>query len=178
MRSYIESTDLSQELNALVGELCWGIVAGPGTGSHISLTFGEKRPRQRVLTNPHLSEDQQRCEGEFILYVTCAWRLQGPGRVICSSASSNVEGGPLQKGLKRLVGDVVNEVSVRPPAFDVEVRFSSGLVLLVFCDISDDEEEEDNYSLFTPTDILTVSGGSQHVTHEGRSPSATSKARP
>jgi hypothetical protein len=92
-----DTPNLSEELKKLVGNPCWGIVAGLGTGSHISLAFGQKHPRRRVLTNPHLTEDQQRSEGEYILYVTCAWRLQLPDKVICSSTSSNAEGGPLQE---------------------------------------------------------------------------------
>lgn len=167
MTNDINSVALRQVLEAIVNKPCWGVIAGPGTGSHISLDFGGKQPRERPLKNPHLTDDQQRFEGEYVLYVTCTWRLQLRDRVICSSTSSNAKDGPLQKGLGRLVDDIVNQVSVGPPAFDVEIRFQSGLVLLVFCDISNDEDE-DNYSIFCPQGILTVSGGSEQIMHEAR----------
>ena len=44
------------ELNKLVGEECWGVVGGAGTGSVISLAFGKQFPRNIPLKNPYVTE--------------------------------------------------------------------------------------------------------------------------
>jgi len=66
----------------LRGELCWSVMAGRGTGSRFTADFGEKLRRNVPLKNPRLSDDERNFQGEFALYVTCAWRVDGLGEVI------------------------------------------------------------------------------------------------
>lgn len=159
---------INKVFNMLVGQPCWGVIAGSGTGSVISLAFGLKTPRHIPLPNPHLTDELRHHEGEFSLFVLCAWRLQSSEQVICSSTSSNAANGTMRKGLRRLVGDTVSTVALGYPAFDLTVCFASGLSLLVFCDISRDEDEMDNYDYFVRDEVITVCGGGDTVIKRNR----------
>jgi hypothetical protein len=59
-------------------------------------------------------------------------------------------------GLRRLVGSTITSVNVKKPAWDLDLTFSNGLVLRVFCDSVDLVDMDDNYSVFLPEGIFTV----------------------
>lgn len=168
MTSMQTVSDFRGQLAKLRHKPCWNVVAGPGTGSHVALDFGRRVPRRRPLRNPCLSTDQQMYQGEYSLLVTCAWRLQGRKRVICSSTSSNHEAGPMQTALKRLIGTRVHGISLHGPALDMKISFDGGLALLVFCDQANEKEAEDNYSFFSPSAVYTVPPGSATIRSESR----------
>ncbi|MGC4013362.1 MAG: hypothetical protein QM755_02425 [Luteolibacter sp.] len=106
-------------------------------------------------------------EGEYVLYVTFGdWRLEGPEGVICTSRSSNEKDGEMVTGLRRLEGGSVTEASMSGPSNDLLLAFSHGLILRVFVNTVD--EEEDDYSIFYPEGICTV-GAKGGLRWEGRS---------
>jgi hypothetical protein len=45
--------DLLAALKILPGKTCWSFIGGSGTGSMVSLDFGEKVPRKKPVGNPH-----------------------------------------------------------------------------------------------------------------------------
>ena len=63
---------LLRELSALVGEECWGVVGGEGTGSVILLHIGERTLRSRPIPNHHLTELVRRFDSAYTLRIESA----------------------------------------------------------------------------------------------------------
>jgi hypothetical protein len=146
--------EFREALSRLVGQRCWSLVAGPGTGSHLAMDFGGKVEREVPLSNPHLTEDQRRYAGEFALFITCTWRLDRDA-VITGSDDSNAEGDGMLTGLQQLVDRAVQAVDCDPIAYDLTVHFEDDYRLTVFCD-QIDSESADNYTLFSPERIFGI----------------------
>lgn len=147
---------IQEHLTQLVGMPTWGIVAGAGTGSMVSLQFGDKRLRAKPLKNPCLDALTRNYEAEWSLFIKdAAWRLDSPEEVLCSSKSNNQAGAEMLKGLHQLTGAEVSEVQLFKPGGDLLLAFSNGLKLTLFCDCTNNEEG-DNYSVFTPAFTFTV----------------------
>src|SRR6266704_7011092 len=95
---------LIKALKDLEGKGCWSFT-GVSTGSMVNLEFGAKIRRPVPLPNPYLSPDQQNFDGEIGIFIQfAAWRLDSELGVMCSSTSSDHEGGPKQTGLSLIVG--------------------------------------------------------------------------
>lgn len=150
------SLDLSRVLGQFVGRRCIGFSAGEGTGSVVSLEFEPRRPRQRPLTNPSLTEEQRAGDSEYALFVECAWRLDGPHQVICGAWDDNSPRGTMLSGLRGLLEHNVESYRLSEPGSDLEIRFDNGWIFRAFCDQVNEEEENDNYSVFCPGKILIV----------------------
>lgn len=139
-----------EELLKIQSEVCWGVTAGKGTGSMVSLCFGEKIRRKKPVDNPHLSEDVRNFDAEYCLYLQeCGWRLQTCKQVIASSASPNDNDGPMLAGLRSIVGERVLTAEVEDVSCDLKLEFSNGVNLRVFC-FGRSGEEWDNYTFYTP----------------------------
>jgi len=139
---------LRKFLTALRRKRCWSVLAGPGTGSMVTLAFGKRVPRPRPISNPTLTEEQNRFDGELKLFLKdAAWRIDGKRGPVCSSTDNNKRGGPMLRGLNRLVGKKVTSATVAGTAADLTISFSGGLRLLVFSVQTNSEDEEDNYSI-------------------------------
>lgn len=155
-----KSTAIGDEFETRVrqlrGELCWSVKAGRGTGSAFTADFGEKLRRNVPLKNPHLSDDERNFQGEFALYVTCAWRVDGLAEVISAWTSGGDTVDEMVAGLDRLVGRRVVSVSVKKPGWDLVLEFEGGHTLTIFCDQTNRVEEADNYSLFVKSKTYSV----------------------
>lgn len=151
------TAEFKRSVNSLISQPCWGVVAGKGTGSVISLNFGNKLPLQQPIKNIHLSEDQQKYEGEIGLFIECVWRIDSEVKVICGCWEDNTKDGPMLKGLQNIVGQKVGSIQLCLPAWDLAIHFSNLMVLQIFCDHTDLSDTVDNYSLFLPEIIYTVS---------------------
>jgi len=128
---------------------CWGVVAGSGAGSMVSLKFGGKTEKIIPSRNSTLSEDLRKYEAEYSLFLQhCDWRLQRSSEVLASSASSNHEGGPMLAALHQIVGQRVMEVEVDFPSFDLKMEFENGVRLIVFC-FGNSTDDWDNYIFST-----------------------------
>jgi hypothetical protein len=139
----------------LHSSVCWSVVAGAGTGSLVSLDFGEKIIRTKPLKNPALSDEQRNYFGENVLYIECAWRLQTRSEVICSSTSGNLENQSMVDGLRQIIGAHVVKVRAQLPGGDMEIIFDNGISLLIFADQSNEVEKIDNYTFYSPNFIIT-----------------------
>jgi hypothetical protein len=100
----VEMNDLSSQkmladVRQLLGQVCWAVAAGKGTGSVVNFHLGHKIPRQRPIPNPHLHKDLQLNKGEFGIMVYCAWRLEQGSSVICGAGKSNENEGSMVRGL-------------------------------------------------------------------------------
>lgn len=143
-------------LNQLTNQVCWGFVAGKGTGSVVELNLGRKVSRKAPVKNPHLTDEQRANDSEFALFVECTWRLESKTQVICGAWDDNSKLGAMRKGLERLVGQTIDSISLARPSLDLALRFSNQLVLRIFCDQTNPAEMVDNYSLFLPRMICIV----------------------
>jgi len=144
------------DLARLTGQVCWGFIAGAGTGSALNLNLGGRVPRKVPARNPHLTEEQRMFDGELGLFVECVWRLDSASEVVCGAWDDNSAGGPMLEGLRLLVGQVVASVETEGPAFDLRVGFGNSLTLRVFSDAVNRAEARDNYSLVVPGATYTV----------------------
>lgn len=146
---------LRTDLLSLVGEKCWAVVAGTGTGSVLSLYFGGRVPRQRRLSNPNVSAEAQEFDGEYVLYIECAWRLDSEDAVICSWTDDNSRGETMLTGLQNLENETVRACELGHPAHDLTITFENGMALRIFCDQAGDDGP-DNFSFFTGSQASVV----------------------
>ncbi len=153
MESY-ESQFVSEDLlDFLLGQRCWGISAGEGTGSIFQLHLGEKRPRRRPLRNTALEEDVRNFEGIYCIRIECSWRLTSPQKWICTSQSPNCKDGEMITGLKHLVGASVSEIGIDGQYLDLTIRFNE-LCLSVFND--EPNPEQDAYTIYSLHEAISA----------------------
>lgn len=146
------------QVNKLIQRECWSVIAGEGSGSHVSIDFGEKLGRNKPLSNPNIPEISRKYYGEFSIYIEeCAWRLESIETIICGSLSPNDNNGIIINGLNRLVGKKVEDVNIIRPALDLEIIFEDSLKLILFCNTLT-IEDGDNYTLFFPERVYSVQG--------------------
>jgi hypothetical protein len=148
-RSYY--SEFQNNLKCLIGKECWSIIGGAGTGSNISLAFGEKVPKKRPLKNRSLTDEERNFNGEFSLYITCTWRIDSELEVACGCREDNSAKGPMLRGLQKLVNQRVISVCLSPPALDLSLTFENNLSLRIFCDQTSLDEDHDNYTFFLRT---------------------------
>lgn len=158
---------LENALLAFRGKKCWSVIAGEGSGSLITLAFGLKQHRIKSLKNQHLTNEQRNFEGEFELYVECAWRLETTTSVICTSTSSNRRGDAMMNGIEKIVGKTVAEVRLTYPAADIKIDFDSGLSLVVFADQANEVDQYCNYAISTNSEII-VNGAKSLISLQAR----------
>ncbi len=147
---------LREWLELLRGKKCWSIVAGRPNGSQIKLDFGQPVPRRHLVRNPFLGADQRDQEGEFDLFVQCAWRLEHDQMIVCGSTDDDRNDGPIVTGLSKLTDKTVLQVELSDPVPDLTIRLGDGFVLRLFCDQTNLEQGGDNYSFRSGDTILAV----------------------
>jgi hypothetical protein len=143
-------------LKHFIGRRCVGFSAGKGTGSVVSLEFEPRRPRQKPLTNPHLTEEQRTSDAEYALFVECSWRLDDPREVICGAWDDNSTGGTMLRGLQGIVGHKVEFLRLGEPGLDLEISFENGWIFRIFCDQVNEEDRTDNYSVFSRGEVWVI----------------------
>ena len=159
IRSNTPDTKPLEALRELLGLECWSISAGEGTGSIFKLSLGGKIERKQPIANPHLSELVSNYESAYSLMVECAWRLDDSGKPVTGSNDPNTNNGPMVQGLKRLIGTQVTYINCFGPANDLQLIFNDSLILNIFCDIVNNDEDDENYSLLTPKGCLQAGPG-------------------
>ena len=148
---------LKEALTLLNGKECWSVVAGAGPGSDIHLEFGAKiPPRVPLRERSRLTAEQARYEGELDLFIQCAWRLESAQSVLCGSTDDDRNDGPMVQGLAALKGRTVRGIEVADPIPDFELHFDGDLRLKVFCDQTNVETNDDNFSLRLGETIYAV----------------------
>ncbi len=151
-----DNKEFRENLKKLIKTKCWSFIAGEGSGSVISLDFGEKVLRKKPCRNKYLSEIQRKFKGEYSLLIYCSWRFDSPNKILCGSKDSNHADGPLLKGLKHIVDKSVVSVNVYSPAYDIVLGMSDGFTLKIFCDETNISEPFDNFIFFTPTKTYSI----------------------
>jgi hypothetical protein len=150
---------LPEELSTvqqLIGRRCIGFTAGESTGSVVDLEFEPRQARRQPLTNPCLTEDQRNGDPAYAIFIECAWRLDGEREVICGSWDENSLGGTMLSGLQKIVGRKVTSFNLAQPGYDLQLSFEGGLKFTIFCDQVNEDDASDNYSIFSPEQIITI----------------------
>lgn len=143
------------EVKKLKGTKFWGIVGGRGTGSVISLSFGEMYPKEISSNNSSLSDAVRNNDSEYSLMVDCPWRIEDGEVVICGSHHSNEVDGPFQSTFERVVGTKVTSVYCNAPAYDLMLGLSNGIFIKIFCS-SIGSDHQECYSFGTPLGWFSV----------------------
>lgn len=126
--------------------ICSEVVLGKGTGWHVDLSFVEPG-------NFH----QSRKDHTYGLFLQeCSWRVESDSEVICSSLSSNEKNGEMVLGVKKLINDVLIGIECLQPSYDLILKFKSGLILKTFCYFKTVDYDFENYSLFVPGKVYTI----------------------
>ena len=140
--------EVTAALILLEGRPCWSVLAGAGTGPTMHLEFGAKIPRRVPLRDrPQITREQARYEGQLDLLIQCAWRLELGDTVLCGSTDDDRNDGAMKIGLRGLEGKTVLALSVEYPVPDLSISFEGDLRLRVFCDQTNIETNDDNYSV-------------------------------
>jgi hypothetical protein len=152
---------LRRVLRALIGKRCWAIDAGRRTGSAYSLDLGAKIPRGVPLVHPSIDVDVREFEPEASVFAqACAWRLHDGDAVVATCADENAFGGPIEIGLRRLVGGVITETNVSIPGWDLRLDWDTGMILCLFPTTSSREDETD-YQITAANELVAVGRGAR-----------------
>jgi hypothetical protein len=65
-------------------------------------------------------------------------------------------GGEMISGLSLLRFRRINDVSIRPLTLDLDLTFEDNICFQVFCDITTNDEEDNNYVLLIKDKIIEV----------------------
>ena len=138
----------------LVGKKCTTVTGGLGSGSVVGLGFGEKLRRTKPLKNAKLSEIERNYASELELTIYCAWRLRSSTEVLCGWRDAGDD--RTWTLLRNVVGRPVESATVQSGALDLAVLFVGGFALDIFCDITANDESEDNYTFSDKETIESV----------------------
>ena len=133
-------------LNHIIEKNCWSFIAGAGTGSMVSLAFGEKILRHKPLKNPTLTQEQRAFDGEFIVFIKEApWRILDENKsTICTSDDNNEVDGLMLSGLKILIGSPVSAISITHERFSISFKNRYSFIIRT----PSKPDEDSDYSLF------------------------------
>ncbi len=143
------SDSLLRDLSTLIGEECWGVVCGDGSGSVLGLDIGVRTLKRKPTNNPHLSELVRLYDGAFSLLVWCPWRIDSDSKVVAGSHMANANDGPMVNGSQAICGQRIVAVTCSSPAFDLRLDFENRHSLVIHCGAIG-KDYEDCYSFGTP----------------------------
>ena len=142
--------------NQLVGEKCHSVPAGRGTGSVINLNIGPQALRDKPIKNPHLSENARLYDSDFGLLIYSCWRMTINGEIACSWRNAFDSMDKMLKELDKLCGQEIVKIELCENTYDLSLSFKNGIVLDIFCDMSDEHFGDENYTFYTPGKIITI----------------------
>ena len=113
------------------------------------------------MDNPYLAKDEALFNSEFSLMVWCSWHIEDEKSIITGNNDPNDNDGPMVSGLRLLCDTSITEVICNPPSYDLELKFSNGLSLKIFCCSVNKLDDYENYYYGTPQGWFTVGPGSE-----------------
>lgn len=141
-----------RELAKLQGLECWGVIAGTGSGSMITIELGRRIQRDAPVKNDNISEELRNYCGEYCVFVEgCAWRLEDNETIVCGWGE---EGATIREKMRCLVGCKLTKVELSNWAFDLTLSFNDRYLLRLFCDQT--AGTLDNYSIRFPSGWYSV----------------------
>jgi hypothetical protein len=155
IRSTASHNDIEAILERIVGEECWAIIAGPGTGTVILLDLGAKLPRVEEVDNPNLSEDECKFEAPYSIQVWCAWRVEVAGRVVGSAVALPETGWWERSGLAQVRGRRLTSFELSMPIPDLRLHFGD-VTLSMFADTLSEDDRDCAFTVRTSDDVYVV----------------------
>jgi hypothetical protein len=151
------ANEVSEQIRTLVGREVRGLGNGCERCDILVLQFSN-------MTPPYSS-------GEYALFVDCAWRLEREGNVLAGSHDR----APNKGHASILSGQKLVLARVLPPALDVTLQFSGGIVLHLFTTCNDVtvEDEFTHWRLYGPARYYL--GAGPGMTYSVQSPSQGGK---
>lgn len=143
-------------LSSMVGQECWDVIGGAGTGSIISLRIGGYILFDKQLNTPHLSEAARQYDSIYALMILCPWRIDSPSAVLSASYMPNSNAGPMVNGFSAIRGQCIKALHCTGPAFDLRLEFENQNSLLIQCG-GFDQDYEECYTFTNPDGHYTVS---------------------
>ena len=141
---------------SLVGQVCWSATCGGAAGSNLMLDLGRDVPRKRPVRNRKLSDRQRHFEGEFRVFIQCAWRLERGTALVCGSGDDPDPSGPMVTSMEQVENSVVEHAEIQNAGHDLTLRCFEGWVLRIFCDHINGDKYDMNYSITAGESSLTV----------------------
>lgn len=143
-------------LEGFVGQRCWKVILGSGTGTHVSIGFGEAIKRSRAIANPTLTEDERKFDAAYTIMIYCAWRLRCGKTRIVSSTDRNLHSDVKLNAFKAIRNASVVGVGFTPIVFDLSINFSNEMVLDIFTDRTGSNGMLTNYDIFSPRGNISL----------------------
>jgi hypothetical protein len=124
--------DPKELLRELLSRTCIGAVAQPETGGDLLLHFAEWQQYESPPDPTLLASER----GKWTMLLSCPWRLDSPTGVVCDWRSVADPVLEREQAHAKFEGLQVEEIDLKLPANDLEVRFGNGDVLRLLCDSS------------------------------------------
>ncbi|WP_325892222.1 hypothetical protein [Grimontia sp. NTOU-MAR1] len=142
-------------------KLCGSVVYGKGTGSIISIGFGDKIKRKVPLRNDQLTEESKNYTFELELIIYCCWRIRTSDSIILGWRDALCD--DKMKEINTLSKRKVTGVKIDPSTYDIKIEFSGDLFLEIMCDITNDFDSDDNYIFYTKSNTYAVGINSSYL---------------
>ena len=128
----MSNSDLQALLRDIIDQRCEG--ATNPHGSILSLDFGTLglRPDDEPTAALH---------GWRHLTILSPWRLQDDQQILCDWNTTGGKSGTISSVIGQLLGQQVVAAHTSPPGWDLTIRWSKGLSLVVFGDSNDERED-------------------------------------
>lgn len=146
------------------GHCCWHVSVGGCTLPTFQLVLGDPIKRTIPLNNPEQPALFQSHRGTYQFLIWCSWRLEQNDEIIVSSDGLGVD---IVSGTQRLIKKDLLETYVTAPAWDLNLKFSDGYKLVVFCDHTDSDPSFDgNWDARIGNVRITAGPGSKLLQRE------------
>lgn len=132
--------EIRKILQLAEGNQCWHASVGGCTLPTFNLVLGEAIKRTVPIGNSSQPPLFQTHRGRYEFLIWCTWRLEQTDHVIVSSDGKDSD---IVLGIERLVGLTLTSVGVKAPAWDLDMEFSDGYKLVVFCDHTESDPSVD-----------------------------------
>lgn len=160
--STIDFTELAAFVAQAEGLPCWRAYTSAGKSPGLLLGRKVRRPEADAMRGRPRWKDLPPDSDRFFtsqvkLIIWCSWRLDGDDRPISSSDDAEEKASEV---IGDLSGTTLQHAKVIPPAGDIELHFSNGQCLRVFCDhVPGDPSFDGNWELFVEESHMMVGPG-------------------
>lgn len=157
MALQVTAESVGRVLQELVGQRCEGVDNPHGSILRIDIGALGSRPDDVPTARRH---------GWRHLTVESPWRLERADGVLCDWNFSGGVDGELSWRIQTLLGRTVTSAQAVPPAWDLRVTFSGGVMLAVFSDSNDDRD--DAWMILGTDGVELVVGPTMNLTSSKR----------
>lgn len=158
---------LEKYLSSLTGLECCSAHWGKGTGSVIDIGFGPMRKRDKPVSNPWLSERDRHFKADISMMIWCAWRIRRSHDVLVAWRDAGLESEAVYRSVNAILDKKVINVIFDRESGDIQFNLADDYRIDIFCDVTNEEEGDENYVFCTPHANFIV-GLEGEVTRENK----------